>query len=276
MGRDPSRRSEIPAVFFVVCAVCIIYMLCPSVGLAQDETSVGGLEQGERDTMRVGSRIEGKEGQIVDSRINDQKIGYEERKIRLERRSEELLRVEEVSRERQERFAREEEEARGEARMREAEDIQRKKRAVDISPGALDVARINVERHHLQERVDVIASDLFAALEGRTYDLIVSNPPYVDEEEMDALAPEYGWEPELGLAAGHDGLDVVKRILRDAGRFLSPDGIIVIEVGASADALVNCYPEVPFLWLDFERGGEGVFMLTADQLDEYQVVFEEA
>ena len=148
--------------------------------------------------------------------------------------------------------------------------------AVDISPGALDVARINVERHHLQERVDVIASDLFAALEGRTYDLIVSNPPYVDEEEMDALAPEYGWEPELGLAAGHDGLDVVKRILRDAGRFLSPDGIIVIEVGASADALVNCYPEVPFLWLDFERGGEGVFMLTADQLDEYQVVFEEA
>ena len=135
VGRDTSRRSEMPAVFSIVCAVFFSCMLCPAVGLAQDETSVGGLGQGERDTMRVGSRIEGEEGQIVDSRISDQKIGYEERKIRLERRAEDLLREEEVSRERQERFAGEEEEAREEARRREGEDIQRKKRAVDVSPG---------------------------------------------------------------------------------------------------------------------------------------------
>ena len=147
--------------------------------------------------------------------------------------------------------------------------------AVDLSPAALEVARMNVERHHLQDRVDVIASDLFASLEGRTYDLIVSNPPYVDEAQMDELPPEFGWEPELGLAAGEDGLDVVKRILRDGGRFLSPGGIMVVEVGAAAEAMVERYPEVPFLWLDFERGGEGVFLLTADQLDEYQSLFEE-
>ena len=135
VSREPRRCSRPGALLLIVCVVCISLMLCPAVGPAQDETSVVGLGQGERDTMRVGSRVEGKEGQIVDSRISDQKIGYEERKIRLERRAEELLRAEEVSRERQERFAREEEEAREEARRREAEDIQRKKRAVDVSPG---------------------------------------------------------------------------------------------------------------------------------------------
>ena len=147
--------------------------------------------------------------------------------------------------------------------------------AVDVSPEALYVARRNVAEHHLQDRVDVIESDLFAELEGRTYDLIVSNPPYVAEGDMDGLPPEYGWEPELGLAAGREGLDVVVRILRKGGRFLDPDGIMVIEVGAAAEALMARYPEVPFLWLEFERGGEGVFLLTADQLDEYQAVFDE-
>ena len=147
--------------------------------------------------------------------------------------------------------------------------------AVDISPEALVVARRNVDQHRLQDRVDVIESDLFDALEGRSYDLIVSNPPYVGEEELRGLPPEYWREPAIGLAAGEEGLDVVTRILRQSSRFLSRDGIIVVEVGSAADALTARYPEVPFLWLDFERGGEGVFLLTADQLDEYQAIFDE-
>jgi membrane protein involved in colicin uptake len=130
----PPRHFVLLAVLSAVCAVCVYCMLSPAVGLAQDATSVGGLGQGERDTMRVDSRLEGREDQIVDSRISDQKIGYEERKIRLERRAEELLREEEGSLEREEMFAKEEEESRNEARRREAEDVQRKKRAVDVSP----------------------------------------------------------------------------------------------------------------------------------------------
>ena len=129
------RRFVLLAVLSAVYAVCGTCMFCPAVGLAQDATSVGGLGKGERDTMRVDSRLEGREDQIVDSRISDQKIGYEERKIRLERRADELLREEEVSLENEERFAKEEEESRDEARRREAEDVQRKKRAVDVSPG---------------------------------------------------------------------------------------------------------------------------------------------
>jgi len=128
---DPRRPFVALAVFFGVCGYCV---MCPTVSLGQDVTSVGGLGQGEQDTMRVDSRVEGREDQIVDSRISDQKIGYEERKIRLERRADELLREEEVSREREERFAKEEEEARQRARRRQAEDMQRKKRAVDVSP----------------------------------------------------------------------------------------------------------------------------------------------
>ena len=129
--RDPRRRFVRLALLFVVLGHC---MLCPAVGPAQDVTSVGGLAEGERDTMRVDSRLEGRDDQIVDARISDQKIGYEERKIRLERRAEELLRDEEVSRQRDEMFAKEEEEARARARRREDEDLQRKKRAVDVTP----------------------------------------------------------------------------------------------------------------------------------------------
>ena len=128
---DPHRHFVALAVFFAVCGYCL---LCPAVGLGQDATSVGGLGKGEQDTMRVDSRLEGREEQIVDSRVSDQKIGYEERKIRLERRAEELLRDEEVSRDREEMFAKEEEEARARARRRDEEDLQRKKRAVDVSP----------------------------------------------------------------------------------------------------------------------------------------------
>ena len=131
---DRPWLSALRAVFLAACAVGLLNILWSADGLAQDSDSLGGLAKGERDSLRVDSRMEGREERIVDSRVSDQKIGYEERKIRLERRAEELLREEEVTRDRQERFAKEEEEAGDRARRRESEDRKRKKRAVDLAP----------------------------------------------------------------------------------------------------------------------------------------------
>ena len=145
----------------------------------------------------------------------------------------------------------------------------------DISPAALDVAARNIERHRLEGRVRALRADVYDGLDGEQYDLIVSNPPYVSSAEMAQLPEEYRHEPELGLEAGDDGMDVVARILAGAAGYLRPGGIMVVEVGASAELLMARYPDVPFLWLDFERGGDGVFLLTAEQLDEFRDSFEE-
>lgn len=143
----------------------------------------------------------------------------------------------------------------------------------DISPAALAVARENIAAHGLEDRVEAIQADVWNGLPAGQYDLIISNPPYVDAEDMADLPDEYLHEPALGLAAGDDGLDVVARILAGAADRLNPDGILVVEVGRSAGHLMERYPGVPFLWPEFERGGGGVFLLTADQLDEHREAF---
>jgi ribosomal protein L3 glutamine methyltransferase len=147
--------------------------------------------------------------------------------------------------------------------------------ASDISPSALEVAQVNVDRHGLEERVKLFRSDLFDDLPQARYDLIVSNPPYVSSDEMQSLPEEYGHEPALGLEAGPDGMDIVARILCAGAHWLRPGGIMIVEVGESRGQLLARYPLVPFLWLEFERGGQGVFLLTAEQLQQYQSQFLE-
>lgn len=136
----------------------------------------------------------------------------------------------------------------------------------DISADALDVARRNVAEHGLEDQIEVIQSDLFSALKGRRYDLIISNPPYVALEELDNLPAEYHHEPRLGLVGGAEGLEVVVEILRQAADYLQRDGLLIVEVGNAQYALCAALPNVPFTWLEFERGGQGVFLLNAAQL----------
>ena len=140
--------------------------------------------------------------------------------------------------------------------------------ATDIDPEALEVARINCEKHGFSHRVNLVESDLFNALDDRKYDIIVSNPPYVPEEEMRALPAEYRHEPALALEAGAAGLDVVERILLEANRHMTPHGILVVETGNGRAALEAKYPRMPFTWPDLEHGGEGVFVIPGTELDE--------
>lgn len=138
----------------------------------------------------------------------------------------------------------------------------------DISPDALAVAQENIKRHCVEDRVNAVESDIFTALSGRRYDLIVTNPPYVDAGDLASMPAEYRAEPKIGLGSGADGLDFTRQLLRQAGNYLSESGILVCEVGNSWEALEEAYPHVPFTWIEFEQGGHGVFVLTAAQLRE--------
>ncbi|HET8708358.1 MAG TPA: 50S ribosomal protein L3 N(5)-glutamine methyltransferase [Pseudomonadales bacterium] len=146
----------------------------------------------------------------------------------------------------------------------------------DISEEALSVALENCERHGVEDRVIPLLSDLFSSLEHARYDLIVTNPPYVDAFDMSDLPPEYHHEPRLGLEAGNDGLDLVLVILAQAAEHLNEHGVLVCEVGNSMQALQNLFPNVAFAWPEFSRGGHGVFVMTRAQIVQHQAEFEAA
>ncbi|MCH9755838.1 MAG: 50S ribosomal protein L3 N(5)-glutamine methyltransferase [Gammaproteobacteria bacterium] len=141
--------------------------------------------------------------------------------------------------------------------------------AVDVSREALEVAQMNRVQHGVEEQLKLLQSDCFDALPHATYDLIISNPPYVGADEMKTLPKEYQHEPELALYADNNGLAIVEKMLFSASKYLSEQGILVMEVGNSEEALAEAYPDVPFTWLDFESGGTGVFLLTAEQLKQH-------
>jgi ribosomal protein L3 glutamine methyltransferase len=137
--------------------------------------------------------------------------------------------------------------------------------AVDISPHALEVARRNLARHGVQDRVELLQGDVYGPVPGRRYDLIVANPPYVSDDEMRSLPQEYLHEPDLALRAGRDGLDVVRRILAGMREHLAPGGVLFVEVGNSDERVQEAFPELPFVWPEFEQGGGGVFMLRGER-----------
>ncbi|CAO1666032.1 MULTISPECIES: 50S ribosomal protein L3 N(5)-glutamine methyltransferase [Halomonadaceae] len=143
----------------------------------------------------------------------------------------------------------------------------------DISQEALAVARQNITRHDVGDRVRAVESDVFSGLEGRRFDLIVSNPPYVDARDLATMPAEFRHEPSLALGAGSDGLDIVRRILREAREHLTDEGWLIVEVGNSDRHVEAAFPDVAFLWLEFERGGQGVFALSAAELDAHAASF---
>ncbi|GAB4117719.1 MAG: 50S ribosomal protein L3 N(5)-glutamine methyltransferase [Sideroxydans sp.] len=138
--------------------------------------------------------------------------------------------------------------------------------AVDLSADALDVAHRNVLDYQLEERIELFQSDLFTALQGRQYDLIISNPPYVDAPSVAALPQEYLHEPKLALGSGDDGLDATRIILAQAAEHLTENGLLVVEIGHNRDALEAAFPELPFTWLDVSAGDEFVFLLHRNDL----------
>lgn len=140
----------------------------------------------------------------------------------------------------------------------------------DISSDAIDVANRNIQKHEMVDRVHAIESDLFSHLQGKKYDLIVSNPPYVDESDLASMPEEYQHEPELALGSGPDGLDITRRILAEANDYLTDDGLLIVEVGNSEVHVMEQLPELPVIWLEFERGGNGVFAITAKELLQYR------
>jgi len=138
--------------------------------------------------------------------------------------------------------------------------------AVDLSPEAIAVAQRNVETYDLGERIEIIRSDAFSKLQERRYDLIISNPPYVNADSVAALPPEYLHEPVMALGSGKDGLDFTRIILRDARKHLNPHGLLVVEIGHNREELEAAYPDLPFTWLDTAAGNEFVFLLRAADL----------
>ncbi len=134
--------------------------------------------------------------------------------------------------------------------------------ASDLSADALAVAAMNVKGFNAEAHVRLVQSNLFTALSGERYDLIVCNPPYVDAEDMAVLPPEYRHEPIMALESGNDGLDFTRRLLLEAADYLNDDGLLIVEVGNSAAALEAAFPSLPFVWLEFARGGDGVFLLS--------------
>lgn len=143
----------------------------------------------------------------------------------------------------------------------------------DLSFDALEVANLNIERHEMEERVYTVQGDGFDGLPEQRFELIVSNPPYVDAEDFADMPLEYQHEPEMGLACGDDGLDLVRRMLAEAADHLTENGLLVIEVGNSQVHVEQIYPEVEFRWLEFANGGHGVFLLTAEQCRQHQALF---
>jgi len=140
--------------------------------------------------------------------------------------------------------------------------------ASDLSLDALNLATENIELHQLQNQVSLIHSSLFEKITD-SYDLIISNPPYVDARDINEMGEEFEQEPLMGLAAGVDGLDLVRLMLNQASQFLNKNGLMVVEVGNSAPALEGAYPNVPFLWLEFDSGGSGIFAITREELVEH-------
>lgn len=142
----------------------------------------------------------------------------------------------------------------------------------DISSDALAVAQINIDKYELHDQVNLIESDLFDQVEHQ-YDLIVSNPPYVDKSDLNTMPAEFDHEPALALASGDDGLDICKQILAQANDYLSDDGLLVVEVGNSEVHLMEQFPQVPFIWVELPLGGNGVFVISAQELKSHRALF---